>query len=216
MSDALFDAIRTGDIRRVESLLAVNPTLVVARHDGTSAALYARYCGRHDIVGLLRIRLPALDVFEASGLGDAERLAVLLSKDPTRANAVAEDGFGPLGLASHFDQEPCVRLLLAHGARVDAASQNRMCVMPLHSAAAAHSVPIARLLLAHGAPVDARQGTGPAGFTPLMEAAHNGQIEMIRLLLEHGADRGLRDAEGMTAADHAAKAGHAEAAALCR
>lgn len=112
--------------------------------------------------------------------------------------------------------EACVRLLLAGGARVDAASSNGMRVMPLHSAAAARSVPIARMLIEHGAPVDARRGNGTGGFTPLMEAAPNGQIELIRLLLDNDANRSLRDDQGLTAAAHAAKARHIEVAALCR
>ena len=124
---------------------------------------------------------------------------------------MAEDGFGPLGLACFFDHEPAVRLLLSRGARVGEASANGMRVMPLHSAAAARSVPIARLLLERGAPVNARQGEG-GGFTPLMEAALNGQMDLIDLLLAFGADRTLRDGEGRSAADHARSRGHEDAA----
>jgi ankyrin repeat protein len=88
----------------------------------------------------------------------------MLAEHPAGANAVAPDGFGPLGLACFFDHEPVVRLLLSTGARVDAASANAMKVMPLHSAAAARSVAICRLLLAAGAPVNARRG--PSDLRP--------------------------------------------------
>jgi ankyrin repeat protein len=171
--------------------------------------LIARYYRKPEMVAFLRSRRSELDVFEAAALGDEKR-------DPALANAVAEDGFGPLGLAAFFDQEPVVRLLRGRGARVDAAAANHMRVMPLHSAAAAHSVPIARVLLAHGAPVNARQGTGDLGFTPLMEAALNGQVEMVDLLLAHGADPALRDEKNLTAADHARERGHAALAARLR
>jgi ankyrin repeat protein len=202
-------AVRGGDLAVVESLLAAEPGLAAARHDGASAVLIARYHGRLSVVAALRSRLPALDIFEAAALGDRSRAESLIDHDPALANAVAEDGFGPLGLASFFDHEPVVRLLLARGARVDAASANGMRVMPLHSAAASHSVPIARLLLDAGAPVNARQGAGDLGFTPLMEAAFNGQTEMVDLLLERGADTTMRDDHGLTAADHARQNGHA-------
>ena len=152
-------AIRAGDLETVRSMLEAQPGLIGSRQDGASAVLLARYWSRHDVVALLRGRLPALDIFEAAGLGDRERVERLLEREPDLANAVAEDGFGPLGLASFFDHEPVVRLLLERHARVDAASSNGMRVMPLHSAAAARSVPIARRLLERGAPVDARQGT---------------------------------------------------------
>lgn len=218
MTDAasFMDAIRAGAAANVCNLLSETPALARARQNGVSAVLFARYCGRHEIVALLRTHLSELDLFEAAALGDEARLAALLKADPESANAVAEDGFGPLGLASFFDHESCVRLLLGCGARVDVPSANTMRVMPLHSAAAARSVPIARLLLDHGGPVNARQGQGSLGFTPLMEAALNGQAAMVTLLLDHGADRSLRDDAGLTAADHATKGGHEEVAELCR
>jgi ankyrin repeat protein len=204
----LFNAIRAGDVADVEGCLEADASLAAARRDGASAVLWARYCHRPEVAKVIRARLAALDMFEACALGEADRVAVLLAEDATRANAVAPDGFGPLGLACFFDHEPVVRLLLAAGARVDQASANSMKVMPLHSAAAARSVPICRLLLAAGAPVNARQGH-ELGFTPLMEAALNGQDELVDLLLAHGADAALLNDEGKSAADHARSAGHA-------
>ncbi|HWN55226.1 MAG TPA: ankyrin repeat domain-containing protein [Methylomirabilota bacterium] len=202
-------AIRGGDLGKVKSMLAAKPGLIRSRRHGASPILIARYHGKQEVVEYLRDSLPALDIFEAAAVGDRETAARLLDGDGGLANAVAQDGFGPLGLASFFDHEPVVRLLLERDARVDAASANDMRVMSLHSAAAARSVPIARLLLERGAPVNARQGTSGMGFTPLMEAALNGQTEMVDLLLEHGADRTLRDEKGQTAGDHARQNGHA-------
>ena len=139
--------------------------------------------------------------------------AVSILRDLVTAEDVVQESFVAawFGLASFFDHEPAVRLLLSRGARVGEASANSMRVMPLHSAAAARSVPIARLLLERGAPVNARQGEG-GGFTPLMEAALNGQMDLIELLLAFGADRTLRDGEGRSAADHARSRGHEDAA----
>jgi uncharacterized protein len=207
--DSFMAAIRAGDLDAVKAMLAAQPGLETTRRGGASALLIARYQGRHDVVAFLRDRLTNLDIFEAAAFGERARVEHLLDGDPGLANAVADDGFGPLGLAAFFDHEAVVALLLERGARVDAASGNAMRVMPLHSAAAAHSVPIARRLLERGAPVNARQGAGEAGFTPLMEAAYNGQRDMVDLLLEHGADRTLRDDKGLTAADHARHNGHA-------
>jgi len=202
-------AIRGGELGKVKSMLAARPGLIRSRRHGASPILIARYHGKQEIVECLRGLLPALDIFEAAALGDRETAERLLDGDGGLANAVAQDGFGPLGLASFFNHDAVVRLLLARGARVDAASSNGMRVMPLHSAAAARSVLIARLLLERGAPVNARQGTSGLGFTPLMEAALNGQPEMVDLLLEHGADRNMRDDKGQTAGDYARQNGHA-------
>jgi ankyrin repeat protein len=202
-------AVKTGDRHAVESLLAADPRLATTRLDGASAILVAAYHHKPEVTQCLRPHVAEIDIFEASALGDLGRGKALLESDPRLANAVAEDGFGPLGLACFFDHEPVVRMLLDSGARVDQASSNGMRVMPLHSAAAAHSVPIARLLLERGAPVNARQAPGEGGFTPLMEAAFNGQVEMVELLMRHGADASLKDRDGKTAADHARERGHA-------
>lgn len=208
-ADDFIAAIRAGDLATVKSMLAGQPELIRSGHDGASALLIARYHGKHDVVAFLRSTVTDVDIFEAAALGDLARTARLLDENPSLANGVAGDGFGPLGLAAFFDHEPVVRLLLERGARVDAASANSMRVMPLHSAAAAQSVAIARLLLQHGAPVNARQGGSELGFTPLMEAAFNGQSDMIALLLGYGADPTLRDDKGLTAADYARQNGHA-------
>ena len=214
MSDEarFWTAVTTGDRAAVESLVLANPELATARRDGVSAILLAMYHHKPDVVACLRARMESLDIFEAAALGEVDRVASLLGRDPALANAVADDGFGPLGLASFFGHERAVQFLLEHGARVDTASSNGMHVMPLHSAAAARSVPIARLLLEHGAPVNARQGGSDSGFTPLMEAAFNGQVDMVEILVAHGAERHLRDEEGRTAADHARARGHASLA----
>ncbi|HYS94096.1 MAG TPA: ankyrin repeat domain-containing protein [Candidatus Acidoferrales bacterium] len=205
-------AVTTGDAATVEALVRADSQFATARRAGVSAILLAKYHHTPEVVACLRRHVATLDIFEASALGEGDRVGALLDSDPGLANAVAGDGFGPLGLASFFGHEPVLRQLLEHGAKVDEASSNDMRVMPLHSAAAARSVPIARLLLEHGAPVNARQGRGSLGFTPLMEAAFNGQADMVETLLGHGADPGLRDEEGRSAADHARARGHAAVA----
>jgi ankyrin repeat protein len=208
VSDDFFRAIGKGAAARVSALVAADPALARARKDGVSAILFARYCFKPDIVALLRPHCGDLDIFEASALGELDRVRALIDANPALADAVAPDGFGPLGLAAFFDHEKVVALLLARGADPAKASANAMKVMPLHAAAAARSVPIARTLIAAGAPLDARQGSDETGFTPLMEAALNGQDELVELLLRHGANPDLRDAKEMSAADHARAGGY--------
>jgi uncharacterized protein len=133
---------------------------------------------------------PELDVFEAAAVGRTDRVRELLDQEPSRANAWAEDGFQPLGLASFFGHAETVRLLLERGAEVNSASRNEMKVMPLHSAAAASDTEarhdIAKLLLEHGADANARQQDD---YTPLMAADQSGDERLGRLLEEYGATR---------------------------
>jgi uncharacterized protein len=131
---------------------------------------------------------PELDVFEAAGVGRADRLRELLDGDPSLANAWAEDGFQPLGLASFFGHVEAARLLVERGAEVNSASRNDMKVMPLHSAAATGDpdarFELAKLLLEAGADPNARQQDD---YTPLMAAEQHGDERLRELLLGHGA-----------------------------
>ncbi len=154
-----------------------------------SELLEAVYRGDQARAAELLAAEPELDVFEAAAVGNTERLRELLDQDPKLANAWAEDGFQPLGLASFFGHAEAARLLLERGAEVNSASRNEMKAMPLHSAAATRDpekrFELAKLLLEHGADPNARQQDD---FTPLMEADQNGDERLRELLIEHGAE----------------------------
>jgi ankyrin repeat protein len=154
-----------------------------------SELLQAVYRGDQARVDELLAADPELDVFEAAAVGRADRLRYLLDEDPSLANAWAEDGFQPLGLASFFGQAEAARLLVERGAEVNSASRNDQRVMPLHSAAATGDpetrYELAKLLLEHGADPNARQQDD---FTPLMAAEQNGDERLRLLLIEHGAE----------------------------
>ena len=152
-----------------------------------SELLQAIYRGDRDEAERLSAR-QELDVFEAAALGRTERLRELLNAEPGLANAWAEDGFQPLGLASFFGNVDAARLLVDRGAEVNSPSRNQMKVMPLHSAAAAQDpdvrYEISKLLLEAGADPNARQQDE---YTPLMAADQHDDTRLRELLVEHGA-----------------------------
>ena len=159
--DAFIAAVRAGDREKVTAMLTDHPSLAIVRRDGASAVLIARYHGRHEIVALLRQAILEPDIFEAAALGDRERVAHVLDGDPTLANAVAEDGFGPLGLASFFDHEAVVALLLERGAPVNARQgTSGLGFTPLMEASYNGQVEMVDVLLAHGADRSMRDDNG--------------------------------------------------------
>ena len=153
-----------------------------------SELLQAVYRGDRARVDELLAGEPELDVFEAAAVGRTDRLRELLDADPGLANAWAQDGFQPLGLASFFGQVEAARLLVDRGADVNSASRNDFKVAPLHSAVAEKDADarfvLATILLEHGADPNARQQDD---FTPLMAADQQGDARLRELLVEHGA-----------------------------
>jgi ankyrin repeat protein len=134
----------------------------------------------------------ALTIFEAAALGNVTRLEVLLDEDPSRANAVGDDGFHALGLACFFGQLDAARLLLANGADVNALSSNdRVQTAAIHAAAAAQNTDedgrysLVALALEYGADPNLEQG---GGFRAIDAARQNGDTRIEQLLLENGAE----------------------------
>ncbi len=210
-SGSLLDAAQHGRADEVARLLDSNPALLQSARSGVSGVRIALYHRHPEIARLFVDRGARLDVFDASALGETARLRDLLAADPALANAVASDGFTPLGLASFFGHPEAAKLLLATGADPKFAAQNSTRVAPLHSAVAGGNVEIVRELLARGADVHARQDVG---FTALHGAAAEGGEEMIRLLLDHGADPAAKNDAGKTPADLARERGREQAARL--
>jgi ankyrin repeat protein len=216
-SEELFAAIDAGDEAAVDAALAEDPGLAAA-HDteGVSATMHALYRGRAALAERIAAILPELDVFEASALGRIDRVVELVGAEPELALTRSADGFIALHFPAFFgrgEAAAVTRALLEAGADVNARSTNVMEVLPLHSAVAGNHEDVAALLIEAGADVNARQRHG---WTPLHGAAQNGAIATVERLLAAGADRAAANDDGVTAADLAAKAGHAGLAARLR
>jgi ankyrin repeat protein len=214
IEEIFIEAIKEGNLAQVEQLLDQRPDLLQHKLPGElSPALLAMYYSEPEVAQFLVQRGAPLDIFAASGCGALGQVQALVEAEPGLVEAVAADGFQPLGLAAFFGQVEVVRFLLEHEAAVDSPSHNPMRVMPLHSAAANRHLDICRLLLEHGAPVNAAQADD---FTPLHEAAQNGQLELVRLLLDYGAEVNARKSDGQTPLALAVQYGHPEVAELLK
>jgi len=158
--------------------------------------MQALYAGRRDEARAIAAGRSDLDVFEASAIGDVERLRLLLEKDVGLSRAWSDDGFTPLHYAAFFGHPEAAKLLIERGADLEARSTNEQFALdaaPLHSASAAGQLAACEVLLDAGADVNAVQH---GGYTALLDAAANRNGELMELLLERGADRNARLDDG--------------------
>jgi uncharacterized protein len=184
----LHEALKRRDLSRAREIARERPELAHTRDDdGVLPALHALYAGDIELARELMPPDDRLGPAEAAALGREDRLGALLEKDPTAANAWSPDGFSPLALAIFGGQERALRMLLEHGADVEALSRHpTIRVRPLQTAAFVRDASLGRLLLEAGADPN---GTAEGGFTALHSSAQNGDLAFTALLLEHGADR---------------------------
>jgi len=152
---------------------------------------------------------PRLTFFEACGVGDARELARQLARDPRLATSWNEFGWSALHLAAFSGAPEAVRLLLEHGADVNARARTRFKNTPLQAALLTGQLATAKLLLARGADPLIRQAKG---FTPLHEAALIGRRDLVDLLLAAGAELDSRSDDGRTAVTEALRGKHQDLA----
>ncbi|WP_336759607.1 ankyrin repeat domain-containing protein [Paenibacillus sp. USHLN196] len=158
-------------------------------------------------------------LFQAAQEGHVEKLKSLLDTHPELANSENQDGLTPLGYASHFGQAGAVRVLLEHGADVNALSHSKISFIPsntaLHAALAGERSPeVIQLLLEHGASTSILDSDGQ--YALHSAAFHTDHIELIEMLLQNGADPNVLNSAGQTALDIALKRGNTSTASCLR
>src|SRR5438094_7971102 len=212
--DEFLDVVKKGDTARINQLLNENPTLSNATEkNGVSAIFLALYRGNKAAALAIATKKPELDVFEASALGDLERLKSVVYREPSSISSYSRDGFTALALASYLGQKESVEYLIEKGADLNAQAKNETGYTALTGAVSQNHNEVAKVLLKKGANVN-HQYEG--GFTPLMHAAFAGNVELVNLLLEKGADPNARNGEGKTPLTFAREKGHDSVVELLR
>lgn len=183
--EAVDNAIIAGDLAKLQSLLAADPSLIGAKDKkDLTPLMVAAAMGNLDAAKLL-----------------LDRGAPLEEKDDKK--------FTALLLAASEGQTDVVKLLLEKGAQVDARTYEG--ATPLTFAASKGHPDVAMSLMEKGATVDARDNVGR---TPLMMAALNGHIDVVVRLLAKGAAVDAKDNNGLTAREFAEHGDHQEIADL--
>lgn len=210
----LEEYIETGNIHDLELLLNKNPDLVQQNtsHD-ISPLLLACYYHKSQIVQTILKYIKTITIHEACATGLGQHVQMMIENKPDVVNEISSHGFTPLGIATHFNQEAIVRLLLLHYADPNISSQNGYSSYPLHAALGNNNADISKMLIEAGAEVNVCQN---GRVTPLHLAAQHGNIDLIILLLEQGADVSVTTELGANASDLAAEKGYHDIAEILK
>jgi ankyrin repeat protein len=205
-TDEFLESIQKGDQPKFSKLLATNPELANSKtKSGVSAILQALYYGQSDIARAIAERKSDLDIFEASVLGELDRVKSLTKQDASILEKYSPDGFTALALAAYLGQKGVTEYLLAEGANVNAIAKNATGFTALTGAVANGNNEIARILVRHGANVNHRY---EEGASPLMEASLNGNLELVNFLLDNGADISAKMKDGKSSLSFAKEKNH--------
>ncbi len=125
-------------------------------------------------------------------------------------NATDEEGRTALLLAAFNGHTEVVRLLLGRQAQLEHRDASGRTAL-MYASTGPNNETVRLLLEAGAEPNSVDSGEK---FTALMHAAAEGQHEVVRSLLEFKADPRIRDIDGDTARDFAARNGHVEVVQL--
>ncbi len=188
----LHDAVKDGDLARLQELIAAGEDLTAQDKNVGTALHWAALKDNIDVARLLieagtDVNLPntgskqtALHIAAFSG---SVEVAVLLIEAGADAEARNLYGDTPLHTATAEDQSNVAKLLIEAGANIEA--RNVEAFTPLFLAAGGNAVGAIELLVAEGADIDAKR---TIGYTALHYATNKGHVDALRKLIQLGAD----------------------------
>ncbi|HSA34129.1 MAG TPA: ankyrin repeat domain-containing protein, partial [bacterium] len=145
---------------------------------------------------------PPQDIFEAIRRQDKETVVEFLNKK-VNLSLINEEDKTPLLCAAEIGAIEIVRLLIDHGAALEAKAKDRR--TPLMLAISNAHPAVAAYLLQKGADVNVHSITH---YTPIMQAAAKGYLDLMREMIPKADKINTQNDEGRTALMIAARFGH--------
>jgi ankyrin repeat protein len=217
----IFNAARGGDLAKLKSLLAGDPTLAQSHVSCDMTPLLGAAAGNHADTAAALLDLKA-DVnaknwinqtpLHYAAIGGFKDMADLLIARGADVNARDKDGHTPLYEA--MNQIPwhkdVAELLLAHGADPNIGDNEGK--TPLHEAAGWIRTDKLEFLLGYKVDVNARDKNGE---TPLYAAiSSGGRDDFAQILLAHGADASIKGPDGRMPREVALQKGDTDMAGI--
>lgn len=185
-SSIWFETVDLRQFEEIKDLAEKRGDLQALDKDGHTLFYHAAISGQTNTAGWLRDHGVKPNFFDAVGLGDTNYLGVVLATNQSFANASYTHDQTVLMFAATMRQRGSVRVLIDHGAKIDA--ENPQGWNALHVACVSGATEVVEELLRAGARPDVRE---PNGLAPLHLAAAGGANGTVRLLLDHGTDVNL-------------------------
>lgn len=224
-SEMLSNAARTGDLKRIESLISAGVNLNEPNQYGCTPLSYAALFNRDQVAALLlankadpnlraesrsrSTECPKTPLQIAASMGNL-RMASMLIAAGANVRAITRSGRTALHFAavgSHLDM---IRLLLGKGADVEARDNEGSSA--LDDAVWRGHLEAVAILLANGAPLN--EPEAKTGATPINEAAYRNQLPLAAYLLQFHPDLHMPDKRGYTPLENAIRMGNEQVAML--
>jgi len=166
----LRNAIRSGDLAQLESILKQHPDLSQSKDRRSGGTL-----------------LHGAAFFNQPGIAN------YLLENGAPVNAGDRRGSSALAWAASKGHKTIAELLLSHGANANAKDQGGF--NALYYAASGGQLDLAKLLLCHGTDLNAKSNDG---WTALHAAAHRGHLQVVEWLVGNDADVNATNSWGQT------------------
>ena len=215
-SELFLEAVKTGDVDKVKSLLAEDKSLMEAKTERSETPFIL--AAHHDQVEVVDAMIElgfSMDFCEAVANGHTEIVKKMIIPNPDLNAAFSKDGWSGLQLAAYFGHADELDLLIGYGCDLDARSKSNYHAgtTALLAAIAAGYDEFVDILCGKGANPNVADDTGA---TPMHAAAAKNNAEVVGILLERHADSTIKNKNGKTALDIAIDGGHEDVAVILR
>ncbi|MFB0555514.1 MAG: ankyrin repeat domain-containing protein [Phycisphaerae bacterium] len=197
----LWKAARSGDIKRVQSIISSGADINAKNEEGFTPLYSAVERGQKVVVELLIANGADINAKGKNGQtplhytaqqGHAD-VAELLLANGADINAIDNAKRTPLNYALRWGKQDVAELLVTQGADVNA--KDATGGTPLHYAVSRRYDNIVKQLITKGADVNAKRANGE---TPLHYTVREGNVNAVEMLLANGADINAKNNENST------------------